>query len=458
MSKAAVARISIRSRLLQFLLGSLLLMVVGAAVVTYFVAVHAANDAYDRSLLDPVVDIAENIAIGANGPQIDLPRKAIEALTYDQIDRVIYQVRAPDGRVLDGVEDLPAPPIAESGSSVFFDGVHRGEPIRVAALRTAGGFVVQVGETLHKRTRLIREILIAELIPTLLVAIVAISLAWLGVARGLQPLERVRAYLLRRTTGDLRPIPELGAPQEIAPVIDAFNGLIAQLRNAIETRQRFLADAAHQLRTPLAGLQMHLDLLSMRELDSEVRSEIERMRTATARAGRLANQLLMLARAESAPEERRPQEIVDLVAVAEDAARNWAAKAIARKIDLGFELEPALIFGEASLIPEILDNLIDNALRYTPAGGAITVATGTDDATAYLLVEDTGPGIPVSERSKVLERFYRIDGAQPHGSGLGLAIVREIAESNGGHVEINEGPQERGTSVRVAFPRSKGTA
>jgi len=457
MSDTTARRTSIRSRLLQFLLGSLLLMVVGAAVVTYIVAVHAANDAYDRSLLDPVVDIAENITIGPSGPRVDLPRKAIEALTYDQIDRVIYQVRAADGRIVDGAADLPEPRIARSEDYVFFDGVHLGEPIRVAALRKADGFVVQVGETLHKRSRLIREILVAELIPTLLVAGVAIALAWIGVARGLEPLERVRGYLLGRQTGDLRPIPEIGAPVEIEPVMDAFNGLIAQLRNAIETRQRFLADAAHQLRTPIAGLQMHLELLSLRDLPPDIRAEVARMRTATARAGRLANQLLVLARAESAPEGRRPKEIVDLLAVAEDAARNWAPKAIAQQVDLGFALEPALIFGEASLVPEILDNLIDNALRYTPAGGAVTVSTGTDDATVFLSVEDTGPGIPEAERAKVLERFYRINGAGPDGSGLGLAIVREIAENNRGRVDIRASATGGGTCVRVTFPRSAGS-
>ena len=274
MSEAPARRTSIRTRVLLFLLGSLLLMIVGAAAVTYFVAVHAANNAYDRSLLDPVVDIAENIKVDESGPRVDLPRKALDALTYDQIDRVIFQVRAADGKVVDGAEELAPPPMLIGDGYVFFDGVDRGEPMRIAAMRTAEGFVVQVGETLNKRSRLVREILVAGLIPTLLVAGVSIALAWLGVARGLQPLERVRRHLLGRRPGDLRPIPETGAPIEIEPVIDAFNGLIEQLRNAIETRQRFLADAAHQLRTPLAGLQMHLELLSLRDLPADVKAEV----------------------------------------------------------------------------------------------------------------------------------------------------------------------------------------
>jgi two-component system sensor histidine kinase TctE len=452
MSEVPVRRTSIRSRLMQFLLGSMLLMIAGAAVVTYFVAVRAANDAYNRSLLDPVFDIAENIKVDATGPRVDLPRKALEALTYDQTDRVFFQVRASDGQLVDGESDLPPPLVPIGDGYVFFDGVYRGEPVRIAAMRTAGGFVVQVGETLNKRARLVQAILVAELIPTMLVAGVSIAFAWLGVARVLRPLERVRDHLLGRKPGDLRSIPESGVPMEIEPVIEAFNGLIDQLRSAIEIRQRFLADAAHQLRTPLAGLQMHLELLSLRDLPADVDAEVARMRSATARAGRLANQLLVLARAESVPAGHKAPEMVDLMAVAEDAARNWAPKAIAHGIDLGFALAPALILAEPEFIPELLDNLIDNALRYTPAGGTVTVTTGNAGSAAFLCVEDTGSGIPAAERSRVLERFYRIPGTSGDGSGLGLAIVKEIMDRHGGSVDIGARAPDGGTSVRVVFP------
>ena len=181
------------------------------------------------------------------------------------------------------------PPCApEADQHLFFDGVYHGEPVRIAALRASGGFVVQVGETLNKRNRLVKEILLAGLIPTLLVAGVSIALAWAGVARGLQPLERVRNHLLGRPSGDLSPIPETQAPIEILPVVDAFNRLLGQLRLANELQQRFLANAAHQLRTPLAGLQMHLELLLRRDLPPDTRAEVGRMHGATARAGHLA--------------------------------------------------------------------------------------------------------------------------------------------------------------------------
>jgi len=345
------------------------------------------------------------------------------------------------------------------GQHVFFDGTYAGEPIRVAALRTANGFVIQVGETLHKRNRFVAEILVAELVPTLLIALVSIALAWFGVAHGLKPLEYLRTELLRRSPRDLRPLSEAGTPDEIAPLVRAFNGLLARLREANTMQQRFLANAAHQLRTPLAGLQMHLELLLRRELPGEVRAEIERMHTATVRSSRLANQLLALAKAESPTDHGKDLRVVDLKALADAAARDWAPLALARKIDLGFSLEHAPIRGDPLLLPELIDNLLDNALRYTPEGGAVTVNTGAEEQSSYLSVEDTGPGIPASERSRVRERFYRVAGTPGDGSGLGLAIAQEVVDRHAGILEIGSRDASGiGTRVRVSFPRSDSVA
>ena len=455
MSEGSHGRVSIRRRLLLFLISSLLLMVSGAALITYWVAQYTVTDAYDRSLLDPVFDIADNVRVDAGGAHVDLPRKAMEALIYDKTDNVMFQIRSPQNAIIDGAGDLPPPPPMTPGQHIFFDGAYGGEKIRVAALRTATGFVIQVGETLHKRNRLVAEILIAELVPTLLIALAAIALAWVGVARGLKPLEYLRSELLGRAPRDLRPLSETSTPVEIAPLVSAFNGLLARLRAANTMQQRFLANAAHQLRTPLAGLQMHLELLLRRELPGDVRAEIERMHNATVRSSRLANQLLALAKAESPSDQETELRIVDLKALADAAARDWAPQALARKIDLGFSLEHAPIRGDPLLLPELIDNLIDNALRYTPSGGAVTVNTGSENGASYLSVEDTGPGIPANERTRVRERFYRIAGTPGEGSGLGLAIAQEVVDRHAGILEIDSRDANGGgTRVRVSFPRS----
>ena len=454
MSDPALARTSIRRRLLLNLVSSLLLMVAGASAVSYWVALRSANDAYDRSLLDPALDIAENLRIDSTGAHVDLPEKALQALVYDQVDRVIFQVRSPTNSIVDGVPDLPPPPELGPGQQAFFDGVNEGQNIRIAAHRTANGYTVQVGETLYKRNRLIGEILVAEFVPTLLVAIAATALAWLGVARGLRPLEELRLELMRRAPRDLRPLSGAAAPVEIAPVVDAFNGLLSQVRDASTMQQRFLANAAHQLRTPLAGLQMHLELLLRRTLVPEVLAEVERMHGATVRASRLANQLLALAKAESAPDQGRELERIDLRSIAGAAAREWAPKAHSLGIDLGFALDPAELQGDPVLLPELLDNLLDNALRYTPTCGTVTVTTGYLDGVPFLCVEDAGPGIPESERCKVLERFYRMPGTPGEGSGLGLSIVREVVARHNGILGIDVPARHPGTRICVCFPQS----
>jgi two-component system sensor histidine kinase TctE len=450
MPEAPGGQPSVRRRLIAYLVATLLAVMVGVGLVTYVVAHRAANAAYDRSLLDPVFDIGAYVVTGRDGTHVDLPKKALEALVYDQVDRTMYQVRDPAGVVIAGVADLPVPVVA-NGEHRFLDASYHGEPIRLAALRTPAGALVQVGETLHKRHQLVAEILGAQIATMVAIALAAITLAWLGIARALQPLERLRAQLLQRSISDLRPLSPARLPVETAPVVEAFNALLAKLRDASAMQQRFMANAAHQLRTPLAGLQMHLELLKRHHLAAPVRGEIDRLHGATVRASRLASQLLALARAEAGPVRDRPLEPLDLRLVAGEAARDWAPRATDR--DLGFQLESAVILGDRTLLPEILDNLLDNALRYTPRGGSITVRTGYVGECGFLSVEDSGPGIPAAERRNVMERFYRVSGSPGDGSGLGLSIVQEAAERQGARVEIRDRADGIGVQVRVVFPR-----
>ncbi|HSC97950.1 MAG TPA: sensor histidine kinase [Casimicrobiaceae bacterium] len=444
-------RTSVRRRLLLFLIPSLMLLVVGAAALTYFVALHVATYAYDRSLLDPALDIAANITTDVDGTRLAMQEQAQQALLYDHEDIVVFQVRTPAGDVVVGDRDLARPPPLVAGERAFFDSRLHGEPVRVAVVRSATGMVVQVAETLHKRNRLIWEILAAGVLPTLLIAVATVVLAWTGVARGLSPLSWVRTQLLCRTPEDLQPLDEHSTPVEIAPAVEALNRLFAQLRESNEMQQRFLSNAAHQLRTPLAGLQLHLELLLRRDLPADVHAEIDGLHAATVRASHLANQLLALAKAEARADQANRLAVTDLYAVADDAVHEWVQRAIAAGIDLGFDLAHADIAGNALLLGELLDNLLDNALRYTPAGGTVTVRCGREQGKPYLCVEDNGPGIPESAHGTVFERFSRLAGSPGNGAGLGLSIVKEVVERHRAVLRM-ETPAGGGTRIVVTFP------
>jgi two-component system sensor histidine kinase TctE len=253
-----------------------------------------------------------------------------------------------------------------------------------------------------------------------------------------------------RAHRDLRPGPAHLSPEETRPLLDAINDLLARLRDAIGMQQRFIANAAHQLRTPLAAVLTQAELLDRSGLPAEHRAEVSRLHAAVTRAARLASQLLTLARADPTDGPALRRQRVDLEAMCEELVPEWVARADERGIDLGFELEAAQADGDPTLLRELIRNLLDNALKYTPPGGAVTLHVAGGDA-AVIEVEDDGPGIPAGERERVTERFYRLDSSSAEGSGLGLAIVREIAAAHGAVLHIGEGAGGRGTRVSVRF-------
>jgi len=444
-------RKSVRRRLLILLTCSLLMLVAGATTVTYWIAVRAANAAYDRALLDPAVDLSDNIRMESGTARLELSRDAQDALMYDQSDKVVFQIRDSQGRIVAGDPSLPEVGGLTPGTRMYFDGKHQGQSQRFVAMRTPSGYLVQVGETLNKRQHLVRDVLVAELVPTLLIALAAIAVAWIAVTHGLAPLERVSAKLLHRSPQNLEPLDEADAPDEMAPAVQALNRLLERARAANAVQQRFLVNSAHQLRTPLAGLQMHMELFLRRPLAPELRMEVERMHKATIRTARLANQLLALANVESASEQRPELVPVDLKDIADAAAREWVPRALSANIDLGFALDAASVMGDSLLLQQMLNNLVDNALRYTPSSGTVTVRTGMRGNIPFISVEDTGPGIPAWARAKVVERFFRVDGTLGEGSGLGLAIVKEVVDLHHGTLTIEAAHRESGTRIVVAF-------
>ena len=417
-------------------------------MVAYYPSIEPATQAYDQALVDIGLAIGNHVRVGQTEYRFDLPDAVEQVLRTDRFDSIYYRVMSPAGLEIAGDADLPAPP----GDAIAHNTVYNGEKVRVVSVQTPCGrstCTVLVGETTVKREHLARELLLQSLFPDFLIAVATLVIVWFGVKRGLEPLARLSEEIKARSAGDLRPIDAAGAPEETRPLVGALNGLLDEVSAASRNQQRFLADAAHQLRTPLAGLQAHTELALAQPMPEKSRAQIEQVHRATIRTGRLANQLLTLARAE--PGARSGSEKINLKDLAGGEAETWVRQSLTRDIDLGFELDPAAVKGDAFLLREALANLVHNALEYSNRGGRVTVRTGRRNGHAFLEVEDDGPGIAPQERQRVLERFYRVPGTPGTGSGLGLAIVREIAASHAASMFIVDGAAG-GCRVGITFP------
>ena len=446
----------LRVRLLGWMLPPIVALLGLGGLLAYYPTLDSATDAYDLALIDAGLALGERIRADGGRHTIDLPGAADQVLRTDRYDTIYYRVRAPDGSGLAGDPDLPPPPAGAlpQDGVIAYDTRYRGVRVRaVSVLVPCAGAVctVQVAETLNKRSRLVRGILVSSLLPEALLALATLVIVWFGVARGLAPLERLSAEIKARAPRDLSPIEAGRAPEEARALVLAMNDLLERMSEANRSQQRFIENAAHQLRTPLAGLQAHAELAMRQPVPEACRAELEQVHRATERTVRLANQLLSLAHAEPGAAARDLQGAADLRAVVEDGADTWVHRALAKGVDLGFDLGAARARGDAFLLREAAANLVNNAIEYTPAGGSVTVRTAWRDGAPVLEVEDDGPGIPVAERERVLERFYRPAGSPGTGSGLGLAIVREIARAHGGSVAIGEGPGGRGTRVTLTL-------
>ncbi|HEX6692161.1 MAG TPA: sensor histidine kinase N-terminal domain-containing protein [Burkholderiales bacterium] len=445
---------SLRAHLLRLLLPPIAALLAVGAVVAYYPSIEPATEAYDQALFDIGIALGAHVRVGdlegKQGYAFELPSAVEQVLRTDRYDTIYYRILSPAGFHIAGETELPV----HEGASGPYDAVFKGQRVHVVSVRSPCGpatCLVLVAETSVKRSRLMREILLSSLLPQMLLAAATLVIVWFGVKRGLGPLESLSEEIKERSPRDLRPIDAAAAPEETRPLLVALNGLLEQVAEASRNQQRFLANAAHQLRTPLAGLQAHTELALSQPASDAVRAQLEQVRQATIRTARLANQLLALARAE--PGARRDPARVNLKSVVEAEADAWVHQALARDVDLGFELEGAPVEGDAFLLREALANLVHNAIEYSSRGGRVTVRTGARNGHAFAEVEDDGPGIPPAERARVLERFYRVPGTSGTGSGLGLAIVREIASGHGAGIELGEGAGARGCRVAITFPR-----
>lgn len=447
---------SLRFLLLRRLLPAMLALLLAGAATAYWVAWRSATKAYDRALFDTTLAISEQLRLVDGKLQLPLTPQARAVLLTDKFDQVFYAVRGPNGAMLDGEAGLPMPPPAAratlaSAGRYYFDAALRGHPVRIAARQTelAGATVtVLAGETLIKRNALVREIILGMLLPELLLALVSVSVVWVGVRSGLRPLSALRQELAGRSQHDLSPV-QVTVPEEISPVVTEINELLQRLGRSLASQRNFVSDAAHQLRTPIAALQAQVEA-AVSESSADSRPKLEGVLAAARRLAHLVDQMLSLARAEPSLAQTQPE--LSLEEVIQQVAEIWLPTAIAKQIDLGFELAPAQLRGNRLLLQELLGNLLDNALRHTPPGGTVTVGCGQNEHGIWLDVEDSGKGIAEAEREQVFHRFHQAPGSANEGNGLGLAIVREIAHQHGGTVVAGESERLGGAQLCVRFP------
>ena len=490
-------RRSLFGEILDWMLTPLLLLWPISLALTWLVAQNIAGKPFDRALEYNVQALAKLVGVKNNQVQFNLTAPAREILRADDTDLVYYQVIGTQGEHLSGEHDLP-PPVDDDkgveGEVRLREDVIKGQDVRVAytwmkvdvkgdakgpripAIANVTGktshdqfVLVQVAETLEKRKTLATEIVKGVMVPQFVTLPLAVLLVWLALVRGIKPLAQLEKRIRARKPDDMSPLDDTAVPEEVAPLVSSINDLLSRLTVSLTTQKRFLADAAHQLKTPLAGLRMQADL-AQRETDAdELKKSLKHIGRASIRATHTVNQLLALARAETTGRALAKHRI-DLVNIAREVMADSVPRAMEKGIDLGYDGPAAgekssQLLGNPTLLKELVRNLLDNAINYTPEKGRVTLRILSDpfSGVLVLLVEDSGPGIPESERELVFQPFYRVLGTNVDGSGLGLAIVKEIATQHDATISIEDAnqhgqslkpPQGVGARVAVRFAAS----
>lgn len=452
----------LRTQLLTWLLVPLFVLLTADTLVSYWVALNFSQRAHDRTLVEVAREVSLHLRGANGGLTLDMPQEARRVLLVDPVDRIHFEVTTADGRRIAGEPLAPA-----SGDAVkrrkpeaFYDGMFDGEEVRIVELRLEpdpgsgrAGAVVRVAETKIKRNELAREILLSVVLPQVLLILIACIVVWVGVVRGLSPLQRLQRAVASRSDRDRSPVAVDNVPGEVSPLLHSINELLSRLDHVLTLQSRFVSDAAHQLKTPMAALKTQFEV-ALRETDPQrMREALQGIYPRLERLSRLVSQLLSLARNEPDAVSAVTLAPLDLDALALDVATGWVPEALKKHIDLGFEGagRPVQVSGDPVRLRELLDNLLDNAVRYSRDGGRITVRVTAMPPTVD--VNDDGPSIPPEERARVFERFHRLLGSGQDGSGLGLAIAQEIAHLHRGEITLGEDTSDGiGNTFSVVLP------
>ena len=447
----------LRTQLLRWLVGPLVALLAADAAISYVLAHRVAQDAQDKALREIARELALQVRRDSAGVlSLDLPEAARRVLLEDPEDRIAYELVDAQGRRAAG-QAVPPPQANGPGDRAalaMYDTEWDGNPVRAVQWRLPDvpGALLRVAETRRQRDATARAILTAVVLPQVLLILIAALIVRFGVNRGLRPLQALQRAVAERSHKDLSPIDDAQVPGEVQPLVRSVNALLARLEEVLTVQSRFIADAAHQLKTPVAGLKAHIELLARNPEPAEREALVGRLEVGAERLSRLVSQLLALARNE--PEAARMIDFrpVDLSALVLDTAANWVPQALKHGIDLGLEAgeAPVLVHGDASRLRELFDNLIDNAIRYSQPGGHVTVRV-TAAPTPTVDVSDDGPRIPPQEQQRVFERFHRLLGSG-EGSGLGLAIAQEIAHLHQARIHVQDDADGIGNRFSVVFP------
>ncbi len=455
-------RLSLRRTLLLVLFPGLMAVVCAEVWLSWRTANDAANAAYDRSLLGAIKSLDANISTASGGLGVELPYRLLEFFELTASGRVYYRVATEDGLVDIGSTDLPPPPgPLVTGTPRFSEGVYYDEPVRVGSYArlldppTTGAtapqrVVIQIAETLESRQAFTLTLVLQALARDMMLVLASAVLLVLAVGWALRPLARLRSEVQARAPRDLTPISTEGIPADVRPLVQAINFHVERNREQAEARRRFVDDASHQLRTPLATLATQVGFALRETRPREQQQALQAIKQQLDETVRQTNQMLALARTDSREPEPEPVNLSDLV---KRVTLRWWGEARQRGLDLGLDApdEPLWVMGQADLLSEALVNLLHNAIRYTPSGGQVTVqlAPTGQPAGVALTVLDTGPGIPADDIGRAGERFFRASNVSLPGSGLGLAIVKSIVERHGGSLQL--APGEAGPGLRVSL-------
>lgn len=448
---------SLRRALAVRLTSAIVALLALDAVACYYTAEHFANLVYDRWLIDSTRSLGQALKVTDGHVVFDLPHVALEVFQFDEVDKTYFRIASKRSGFVAGYQGLPVPPLPAQLPLQLFDEYMDGRSVRLVATQLKfpeidDKVTVEVAETLNKRARLAHEILLAMVAPQLALLIVGIGLLWFGIGLGLKPLTDLAAQIETRDHDNLAAVPEEKLPLEARTLVSKINDLLARLSNVLQSQRRFLTDAAHQLRTPLAAIMLYAERAQRAAQSVEEQQALHGLHSAVERAARLSHQLLALARAEQGAGVASPLTKIDLCELARTIGEEWIQRALHQRADFGLVVPSAAVWidGNNDLLGEMLSNLLDNAIRYGGAGCEVTLTVAADPAPA-LIVEDDGPGIPEGDRPHIFERFYR-GSAGGRGCGLGLAIVKDIAGLHGAIARFGPGQNGIGTRFVIEFP------